>query len=137
MMEEPLVLVAVTVSWLLWPTLTEPKSSEVGASTSGAGVESPSSVTKSSASDASESISSAPVRSDCEARSPGVNCTAMVQVAVGSRVEQVELAVKSEGARMDAMCSVEVPLFVSTMLCGDEIFPTCVAAKVRALDERV
>ena len=115
-MGEALEFVAVTVSWLLWPRVTEPKSSEVGERTSGAGVELPRSVTKSSASDASERISRVPVRRDCEERSPGVNCTVMAQVAAGSRVEQVELAVKSAGARMDAMCSVDVPLFVSVML---------------------
>lgn len=114
-MGEVLVLVAVTDSWPLCPRFTEPKSSEVGASRSGDGVVLPRSVTYSRASEASEEISSAPVRSCCVERSPGVNCTRMVQAAAGSNVEQTEFAVKSAGARMEPMCSVVVPLFVSVM----------------------
>src|SRR5580698_4185855 len=112
-MGDVLLLVAVTESWLLWPLLTDPKSSATGESRSGAGVDPPRSVTNSSASEASERISSVPERSDCAATSPGVNCTASVQLAVGCRVEQAEVAVKSAGATTDAICSVVDPLLVS------------------------
>ena len=130
------VLVIWRGSWPVEGMFTVPKLRVVGFRVKGASDAVPRRVTNSREVEASDWISSVPVRMGLVLVGAGVSATLTGQVAPGVRVAQVVVAVKPVEARVLRMWRVVVPVLVRVMVWAGEAEPMAVVGKVRELCER-